>query len=392
LIGAREKGDRRLRIWSAGCATGEEPYSIAIALRRALPALADWNITILATDINPKMLRTAAAGVYGEWSFRNTPPWLQEGCFHSSKDGKRKILPEIRKMVTFAYLNLAEDIYPSPLNNSNAMDIIFCRNVLIYFSSERVRAVGLRLHHALVEGGWLMVSASELSQDLFPQFAPVSFPGAIVYRKELGMTQPAPAFLSEMPLAQEPFVPEPLTPAATIEGFAPRLKIARSDLVPPPARSAPLHPARPPDILPANAEIQEMPEPAIASCVRALANQGRLDEALALCDEAIAAEKLDAGLHYLRATILQELNRAGEAVASFKRALYLEPEFVLAHFALGNLAVGQGHTRTARRCFENVLALLATSREEDVLPESEGLTAGRFREIIHATMQIGALA
>jgi chemotaxis protein methyltransferase CheR len=135
-----------------------------------------------------------------------------------------------------------------------------------------------------------------------------------------------------------------------------------------------------------------MPEPAIASCVRALANQGRLDEALALCDEAIAAEKLDAGLHYLRATILQELNRAGEAVASFKRALYLEPEFVLAHFALGNLAVGQGHTRTARRCFENVLALLATSREEDVLPESEGLTAGRFREIIHATMQIGALA
>ena len=74
------------------------------------------------------MLGRAAAGVYGEWSFRNAPPWLTEGYFRRTKDGKIEILPEIRKMVTFAYLNLAEDIYPSPLNNTNAMDLIFCRN------------------------------------------------------------------------------------------------------------------------------------------------------------------------------------------------------------------------------------------------------------------------
>jgi chemotaxis protein methyltransferase CheR len=132
LVRSRENSGRRIRIWSAGCATGEEPYSIAIALCRAIPDLKEWNISILATDINPLILRKAMAGVYGKWSFRNAPPWLIEGYFTCKKDGVFEILPEIRKMVTFAYLNLAQDTYPSPLNNTNAMDIIFCRNVLMW--------------------------------------------------------------------------------------------------------------------------------------------------------------------------------------------------------------------------------------------------------------------
>lgn len=369
LIRAREKGERRLRIWSAGCSTGEEPYSIAIALRRVLPAPDDWNVTLLATDINPKMLRKAAAGVYGEWSFRNAPPWLTDGYFHLTKDGRREILPEIRKMVTFAYLNLAEDIYPSPLNNTNAMDLIFCRNVVMYFAPERVQQIGQGLHQSLVEGGWLMVGASELSQLLFPQFASVHFPGTIVYRKGPEVPQPILAFPFETVLAHEPFVPEPFEPAVKVEWYAPPVAFSKSDKIP----SA------------------ERPALQISLSVRALANQGRLDEALASCGEAMAADKLDAGLHYLRATILQELNREEDAIASFKRALYLDPEFVLAHFSLGNLAIRQGELQRARRCFENVLALLTMRQEEEVLPESEGLTAGRFREIIHATMQIGAL-
>ncbi|MCX6844857.1 MAG: tetratricopeptide repeat protein [candidate division WOR-3 bacterium] len=131
---------------------------------------------------------------------------------------------------------------------------------------------------------------------------------------------------------------------------------------------------------------------AVALSVRALANQGRLADALALCAKTLTTCKLDAGLHYLHATILQELNREAEAIASLRRALYLDPDFVLAHFALGNLALRQGDVRTGRRNFENVLALLTGRREEDILAESEGLTAGRFREIVNATLQIGRLA
>lgn len=125
----------------------------------------------------------------------------------------------------------------------------------------------------------------------------------------------------------------------------------------------------------------------IASSVRALANQGKLAEALAACEEAIAADKLDPELYYLRAIIFQEQNRADEAMVSFKAALYIEPNFVPVHFAMGNLLLHRGNRHAAKKCFENVLALLSACRREDVLPGTEGLTAGRFREIIQAAMQ-----
>ncbi|MCL5668881.1 MAG: chemotaxis protein CheR, partial [Gammaproteobacteria bacterium] len=124
LIRSRRDSERRLRIWSAGCSTGEEPYSIAMVLDRLLPDHEQWNITILATDINPQSLRKAVEGAYGEWSFRDTPDWIRERYFKKARPGRFEIHPRIRKMVTFSYLNLADDVYPSLSTNTNAMDVI----------------------------------------------------------------------------------------------------------------------------------------------------------------------------------------------------------------------------------------------------------------------------
>jgi len=381
LIRVREKGERRLRIWSAGCASGEEPYSIAIALRRLLPVPEDWRITILATDINPGILSRAMAGVYGEWSFRGLHKRLKEEYFHRKEDGRFEILPEIRKMVTFAYLNLVEDLYPSPLNNTNAMDLIFCRNVLMYFTPERAVQVGQRLYNSLVDGGWLMVGASELSQFTFPQFASVHFPGAIVYRRETRESRPSEVFRLE-----EISSPPPLresTRIQVVESASPTQATYAEVL----DRSVPGR-----DIA---APVKQQGEEAtfdITLKIRALADRGNLAEALSACDEAIAADKLDPEMHYLRAIILQEQNGHGEAIAALKRSLYLDPNFVPAHFAIGNLMLRRGNARAAKKSFENVLALLSAYRAEDILPEFEGLTAGRCREIIHATVRIGASA
>ena len=129
------RGDAmRLRIWSAGCCTGEEPYSVAMLLDMMIPDLADWNVTILATDINPRFLEIASAGVYGEWSFRAIPPGIRERYFTPLPGGKMQLAQRIRRMVTFSFLNLAEDVYPSLVNNTNAMDVVLCRNVLMYFT------------------------------------------------------------------------------------------------------------------------------------------------------------------------------------------------------------------------------------------------------------------
>jgi chemotaxis protein methyltransferase CheR len=370
LIRSRRGVDRRLRIWCAGCSTGEEAYSIAIALRRTLPEIDDWNVSILATDINPRTLRKAEAGLYGEWSFRNAPPWLTERFFRQKKDETREVLPEIRKMVSFSYLNLAEDAYPSSLNDTSAMDLIFCRNVLMYFKPERARRIVEGLGRSLVEGGWLMTGACEHSQLLFSGFAPIQFPGAIVYRKSA-----IPPRSMEPPLRGEARVQE--TPARRLP--EPRAAIAKHRAAP-----KPLIEATPP-------AISSPPSPASSPAIRELADQGRLSEALALCVTAIADKKLDPRLRYLKATILQELNRGDEAIASLKQAIYLDPDYLLAHFTLGNLALRSGDARTGRRCFKNTLSLLAARDDGDILPESEGLTAGRFREIISATMRIGAL-
>lgn len=184
LIRSRQNMERHLRVWSAGCSTGEEPYSIAILLNKMLFNLKDWNITILATDINPRFLQKATEGVYNEWSFRDTLPWIKERYFKKTKEGRFEILPHIKKLVSFSYLNLAEDSYLSLLNNTNAMDIIFCRNVLIYFTPGLARKVIQNLYRCLIDGGWLIVSPSETSHILFSQFMAVNFPGCNTVQKK----------------------------------------------------------------------------------------------------------------------------------------------------------------------------------------------------------------
>ncbi|MGH8705397.1 MAG: CheR family methyltransferase, partial [Burkholderiales bacterium] len=181
LLRSRRGAEQRLRIWSAGCCTGEEPYSVAMLLDRLILDPEAWNVTLLATDINPRFLRKAAQGVYGEWSFRDTPGWVRERYFKTRRDGRCELHPHVRKKVTFSYLNLADDVYPSLLNNTNAMDVILCRNVLRYFAAERARQVVGNLFRSLVDGGWLIVSPAEASNALFSPFSAVPFPGVVLY-------------------------------------------------------------------------------------------------------------------------------------------------------------------------------------------------------------------
>ena len=136
LIHLRKDTGKYLRIWSAASSTGEEPYSLAILVRKLIPDIKDWNITILATDINTRSLAKAEKGIYGNWSFRNNPEWLKKIYFTPLLDERYQINRNIKDMVSFFYLNLARDTYPSLLNNTNGMDIIFCRNVLMYFTPE----------------------------------------------------------------------------------------------------------------------------------------------------------------------------------------------------------------------------------------------------------------
>lgn len=384
----RASGNRYLRIWSAACSTGEEAYSMAILLDRLIPDAAGWNITILATDINPRSLRKAIEGVYGDWSFRGIDPEIRRAYF--TPHGTRwEIIPRIRRMVSFAYHNLAEDLYPSVQNNTNAMDIIFCRNVLMYFSAVTARRVVSNLQHSLVDGGWLVAASVEGSAELFQPLANIGLVDATIYRKALSP-----------PLV--PFTLPPL-PDMPVEAPLPLL------IVPPLPEPAPLPPeiATPGPLDEAMTLYQQgenaaaiallLGDPGLAGDGKALtllarlyANEGRLDLAEECCRRALAVDRLTPERHYLLAMIRQEVGDPRGAAEALKRALFLDPDHILAHVALAGLAMAEGRKAEARRCYRNALNLLAVRAPDEALPDGDGLTAGRLTEIVRvASAEVG---
>ena len=380
LIWSRRADSRSLRIWSAACCTGEEAYSIAILLDQLIPDIADWNITILATDINPRFLRRAAEGLYTEWSFRGVGLDIKERYFVKEPGGFR-IIPRIKALVTLSYHNLVEDRFPSIDSNTNAMDVVLCRNVLMYFSPERARVVVAHLHRALCEGGWLIPSAVDGAPPLFAPLVLADIDGASLYRKRTAAS-PMPSASPPGPiLRQAAPTPraEPVPPAGS-----------RSDGVE--AASA-LHDqgryGAASELLIGHLAAAPQDVPAMLLLARTYANQGRLAEALQWCTKVVAADRLSAGHHYLLAMIQQEMGTLADAAASLHRALFLDPQFVLAHFASANLARIEGKRAEARKHYRNALGLLEGRPSGDVLPESEGLTVGRLREIArHAAEMI----
>jgi chemotaxis protein methyltransferase CheR len=387
---------RAIRIWSAGCATGEEPYSVAIVLSKLMAGLKTWNIEILATDLNSRSLLKASEGIYGEWSFRGTPPWVRSAYFEAVEEDRWAITPAIKKMVTFAQLNLIDDAYPPVSNCPNGLDVIFCRNVLMYLTPEGMRKVVRQLHRSLATDGWLIVSPTETSQQLFSEFATVSFGDVTFYRKSATLpptTLALPVYAAARSSVKPERIfeaPEPTRTSSLDTSRKDSHSEARSQNTVPPAVSCEQ----------ALALYEQGRYDEVERVIRALlsddgndaspmlllartyANQGKLPAALALCDKAIAADKMAARAYYLRGTILQEQGSLPEAILAFKQAVYADQEFMLAHFALGSLALKQRRLKQSEKHFANVLFLLARFQSEDVVPESEGLSVGRLREMI----------
>jgi chemotaxis protein methyltransferase CheR len=184
LIQSRRGGDQHLKIWSAGCCTGEEAYSLAILLDQLIPDIHEWDISVVGTDVNVQFLQKAKEGLYGERSLGATPSWIRNPHFRRNENGHFEILPRIKKMVKFSFLNLLEDEYPSPLSDTNTVDLIFCREVLKHFAPFHLHQVTERLCRSLVNGGWLAISPGETSSALFSHCEAVGVPGVHLYQKK----------------------------------------------------------------------------------------------------------------------------------------------------------------------------------------------------------------
>lgn len=372
IVAQKIKSDRKIRIWSAGCSSGEEAYSLAIALYKTIPNIKEWNVKVIATDIDQTVLKKAKIGLYSQWSFRNCPPGLKSQYFKYHGGGIHEINPEIKNLVSFRSLNLVDDSFPSFATDISNFDIIFCRNVLMYFTPEWIQRISHKIIDALQDNGWLVVSSCELPLMSNSQLTSVNFNYAVLHRKS-----------TEKFVAPKPTIEFQLEPIKLITNSKNTKKVIQPEV-----------PHTGPAKVASLSFITEQPkvlasEPMASDAereIRILANYGHFERALDDCDKAISMDKLNSGLYFLRASILQELQESEKAVASLKQAIYLDSNFVIAHFTIGNLFIQLGKEKNAKIAFKNTLDLLTKWPDDHILPDSEGLSVQYLREIILSGM------
>jgi chemotaxis protein methyltransferase CheR len=179
LLEARSR-EKRLRIWSAACSTGEEPYTLAILLHRTLGVrLADWRIEILGTDISEKALKVAESGKYTSYAVRSTPALVLNRYFRK-ENAEYFLDDEIRSMVCFEKHNLKDRL---GAKRHGTWDVIFCRNVMIYFDEPMKKQVVQTFGDQLAEDGWLFIGHSETLRGLDDRFEAMNVPQGFCYRK-----------------------------------------------------------------------------------------------------------------------------------------------------------------------------------------------------------------
>jgi len=180
-VAAKKPGDT-IRIWSVPCSTGEEPYSIAIWLLENWKDVDAYDIEIVGSDIDTRVLESAAEGIFGKRALMRLSPELVNRYFHGLDDERWQILDDLRQSVRFSRVNLIET---KETRAQGRFDVIFCRNVLIYFDDESRRVAAENLYDSLLPGGFICLGHTESMSRISPLFEVCRYSGAIVYRRPL---------------------------------------------------------------------------------------------------------------------------------------------------------------------------------------------------------------
>ncbi|MGO4570423.1 CheR family methyltransferase [Microvirga sp. 2TAF3] len=369
---ARKRAEKRLRIWSAGCATGAEPYSIAILLSGLLgDDLENWRVGIVGTDINETFLDTARKARFGKWALRSLSPEDRASYFVSGPEKDQwQLRPEYRSLVRFERHNLLSLLDGTSPLQFTEFDLILCRNVLIYFHPDTVVRIVGALRDSLLDEGWMLLGHAEPNPAFAAMLQVISLPGTVAYLRGSGHeAAAAPALESKATYEPPswPIIPPP--PPAN-----PEIR-QRRPLPAPPPRAEP-HPV----------PIPERPDSLLAE-VRAMADAGQFEAADALCRKALLAQPLNPVLHFYQGLIAQAMKHPVEAEKAFRRGIYLDKSFAMAHYHLGLLLLADGRYGPGRRSMANAARIAATMPGETVLDEADGLTARELSNLVRAHLQ-----
>ena len=352
---------RRLRIWSAGCSTGEEPYTIAMLLHELLPASSGWDLKVIASDLSTRALAAARRGRYSDRAFVMTDPVdLQRFFVLDTNAGCYEVRQEIKDLVEFRHHNLVTE---APPVGPGELDLLLCRNVTIYFDRETTSSLMQRFHTSLRDGGYLFLGHAETLWQITDAFTLVPLGDAFVYRRP-GPTGERRTVLPDRRTEAEPR-PTKADRRRSVEDrrkpAAPRPRL----LSPPPAVPAPPPPPA--------------ADPLVA--VRAAADAGRYAEAADRAAEVTTADPLRQEAHYLHGLALTNLGRDGEALVVLRKAVYLAPEDGFAHFLLAGALERLGEPVAAIRSYRAAATTLGARPLDAVAPELGGRSVAELAAV-----------
>jgi chemotaxis protein methyltransferase CheR len=416
----REQGALYLRIWSAGCSDGQELYSILILLDQLLPDIENWKLHLLGTDINVSALSRALKGVYNDWSLRSTCNSLRDEFF--TPIGNQWVIKKsLQRLTKFSYLNLYGDNFPSILSETNAMDLILCRNVFIYFDQSTVSTIMHKFYQSLLAGGYLLQGASDLldnshisdfdqhiientsyfvrtdsakhssyveiesqateedlKQNLVIEINPqIKSKPAVELYQSIEPEFTAPSSTARKTLRESAQIDNSTPIATVLKAYKSIIALLTEEIWNDALQSISKRIEMGDD----NALIWQFK-------AKALANLGHVKEALKACHLSIQHDPQDKHTYFIQALVYMEARRFDKAEESLRRTLYLDRQFVEAHYHMGLLHLLQGKRESGLKYMHNALDISEQADPNRSLHDAAGMNHARMATILRSELRM----
>ena len=395
------RAERKLRIWSAGCSSGEEPYSIAILLRELLAGQSNWQTFILATDIDAVALNKARAGLYTAWSFRKVEPELQRKYF-DQRGQDWEIQQQLRDMVMFQTVNLITDEIPNAMVRE--MDLIVCRNVFIYFDREHVASIVKKFSATLRNGAYMLTGHGELQGQKLDPLERRVFSTSVAYRQNDSLSVDAPAAKPLVQVSRSATRHKPPSSDAQTRAFGssndglakhetPPEKTPADDLLDE-CQQLLLQGQHTSALQKAEQIVKDNSQDLRAHCLLAQthADLSNHEKAMASCKRAMEIDPFATSPLYLLAHIAESEGRYQDAKSSLKKVIYLDPSHIAAQLDMAALLEREGDLDQARKTRLAVIEILKSARDDERIEFHGHLTAGQLAKQIKQAMSNGQRA
>lgn len=392
LLIAQQKSQRQLSIWSAGCSSGEEPYSVAIALDKLLPDIDKWEIRIFATDINNSLLAKAKQGCYGEWSFRMVDHDIKNQYFYRC-ESNWQLRDNIKSMVNFYNCNLVKDDFPNYERALFDIDLILCRNVFIYFSYETIATVVNKFVQTLNSNGYLITGHNEMYGQKIAGLQTQIFPESTIYQRTIqnkpkkSLQTVADIYRNTIPqsIANKPIhsqYQKESTPSCTSKNSICDLKSVARNLFAEGKYNLAMEKAQ--------LVLQNIPNDfdALYLIAQISANLGKYKDAYQYCEKALKINCFALDPYYLLAHLSEEyeedFNKAKELL---RKIIYLSPQEIAAHLQLASYYHKEGDFKRMQKMYTRTLEILHELPEDTTIKRCDNSQAKELINYVENMLQ-----